>query len=219
MTGKSTSLLWTLLLISLAALPPFAAGQRSPRDYFPLKSGAVYKFEVDSNDPRRYVTQSVEWQILPSRELNGTTVFPRKHITPNGYSLFTFFGVDGSGIYVAAYQNPDMEQPKVWAHPQYILKSPLQAGARWAGEMYAPGAKNLLPYTSVVESTTEIVTVPAGTFKDCARIRTTGSNENSTVKDLWFYAPGVGSIKFLREEVTGTGTNSRVAAQLSFFSP
>lgn len=112
-----------------------------------------------------------------------------------------------------------MEQPKVWASPQYFLKSPLQAGARWTGEMYITGAKNLWTYTSVVESTTETVTVPAGTFKDCVRIRTIASNENSTVKDLWFYAPGVGPIKFVREQVTATGTNSRVAAQLSYFKP
>lgn len=218
MTGKSISLSWALPLISLLAFPLFALGQRRPQDYFPLKQGTVYKFEVDSNDTR-YVPQSVEWQILPSRELNGQTVIPRKHVTRSGYSLFTFFGVDGSGIYVAASQSRSAEQPKVWANPQYILKSPLQAGARWTGEMYVPGAKTLLPYTSVVESTTEIVTVPAGTFKDCVKIRTTGSNENSTVKDLWFYAPGVGPIKFLREEATATGTNSSVAAQLSFFSP
>lgn len=220
MTAKSIAMPRTILLISLI-FPPFVAGQKGPRNYFPLKQGAVYNFEVDGNEETLWwnVTQSLEWHILPSRKLNGATVFPRKHVTNTGDSLLTFFGADGSGVYVAAFQNRGMGQPKVWASPQYVLKSPLQEGAQWTGEMYLPGATRSLSYTSVVESTNEIVTVPAGTFRDCVKIKTTSSNEDSTVEDLLFYAPGVGLVKFSRQEVSATGTNSGVAAQLTFFRP
>lgn len=76
-----------------------------------------------------------------------------------------------------------------------------------------------IPIKSTIESIDEVVTVPAGTFKECLKIRTIGvaekffEKENLTVRievdgSAWF-APGVGLIKVIfKEEKTNPGVVS-----------
>ncbi|MBT5751247.1 MAG: hypothetical protein HOI33_00900 [Rhodospirillaceae bacterium] len=80
-----------------------------------------------------------------------------------------------------------------------------------------------------IEATNDTVSVPAGTFTDCVRIRGEGkvehyiSNEFGTihiaVEDVSWYAPGVGLVKTTRKEISPeeTGIDGEYIKELEFF--
>ncbi|MFI5330443.1 MAG: hypothetical protein ACHQ2F_05325 [Desulfobaccales bacterium] len=123
---------------------------------------------------------------LPKRELNGKTVTPLKmdHVTEHGVSnLYTIFVVSGSeGTYYLAIQAAKAKEPKIYP-PIYYFKKPIKVGNEWKSG----------PTTGIIESVDDDVSVPAGTFHHCLRVKTTYPNQTKTE---WF-APEVGSVKFI----------------------
>lgn len=65
--------------------------------------------------------------------------------------------------------------------------------------MYLPDGRRI-PITSTIETLDDVVTVPAGTFQHCVRVRSTGENQDGALEDLNWYAPNIGLIKFVRQE-------------------
>jgi len=90
---------------------------------------------------------------------------------------FQFFIEDGSGIYQFAVQSPFDPEPKVCESPLYLIKFPVKAGTSWEGR----GETFLTTITGksvnlkcTIESIDDVVTVPAGIFKNCLRIKRHG---------------------------------------------
>lgn len=113
-------------------------------------------------------------------------------------------------------------------HPQPMIQFPLVVKNRWSGKVYDRGVANWIGETKL-ESRSQVVTVPAGTFKNCLKLTTKirhaaggpPTDFMSGTRYMWF-APGLGLIKFeyhhgneklthilLKEYVIGEGVGKR----------
>ena len=123
---------------------------------------------------------------LPKRELKHKITTPLKmdFVTEHGVSKSNIVYVfsEPGGIYHFAIQSSTDTEPKMY-FPIYYLKEPIQVGAKWKSGYT----------TGIIESVDDEVTLPVGTFKNCVRVKTTFPNQ----KKIEWFAPGVGSIKFI----------------------
>jgi len=199
----------------------------SSENYYPLDEGRRWEYQVlqkqrggwyigpDSESASQVVTN------FPQRELKGKRVIPRLieyKVWGSSRNSFWFYIEDQSGVYEFAYQYPEDVEPKI-IH-DYIIKYPIKVGNIWQEietSLFKP--KISIPVKSTIESKNEVVTVPAGTFKGCLKIKTIGFAEKVVGKWLteeekvridreWYkwFAPGVGLIKMIfKEKKTCTG--------------
>ena len=136
---------------------------------------------------------------LPKQELKQKITTPLKtdfvteHGVSQSYIVYVFS--EPGGIYHFAIQSSKDTEPKMY-FPIYYLKEPIQVGAEWKSGYT----------TGIIESVDDEVTVPAGTFKNCVRVKTTFPKQE---KIEWF-APGVGSIKFIYKYPDSSYTTSQL---------
>jgi hypothetical protein len=134
---------------------------------------------------------------LAPREVRGKTVTAQKwELQVGGFSgaVVTFVGEDDSGIYILGTQDLEGMELQIFRPPQYLIKNPLRVGTAWEREGQG---------SSVIESADEVVTVPAGTFKRCVRIKTvniTDDDASARLEDYAWYAPRVGWVKSVMRE-------------------
>jgi hypothetical protein len=116
---------------------------------------------------------------------------------------------DAQGIYKFATQSPKDVSPKILKTPNYIIKYPIKIGTSWEIEARSKLLNDaLVMLKATIEAIDDVVTVPAGTFKNCLRIKTEGvirkeelGNEIIVnIEGYRWYAPGVGFIKDIRKE-------------------
>lgn len=172
-------------------------------DYYPLKEGMSWEYRIDKSQ-----TQDIE-NFAP-RDMGGIEVIPQK-IENSAGTAFHFVTKDKDGIYTYAYQAPSATEPKVLPEADYILKNPLKPGKSWEESASVQLLLESIPYAMVylVESKSETVTVPAGTFENCLLIKGSGLAQSdkgalgiikiSITEDNW-YAPGVGLVKSVRKQ-------------------
>ncbi|MGH7913373.1 MAG: hypothetical protein ACREPW_01810, partial [Candidatus Binataceae bacterium] len=107
----------------------------------------------------------------------------------------------------------------------YVIKLPISVGTSWH-EIDRTFDGTVYDATTKIESVRDKVTVPAGTFSGCVRIRSTGfassmkatarapgraaglsltANDEVSVEDYYWLAPGVGPVKATRQESRGEG--------------
>jgi hypothetical protein len=174
-------------------LTPLAATAADASDYYPLAQGLTWQYEVrvtefgETRDP-----QEVAITNLAPQTLNGEQVSPR---LVQSVPRITFFVANHEdGICLLAAQPSNRREPEVLDTPDYFIKEPLEVGTTW---MYKD-------VTMTIEAINESVTVPAGTFEGCLRIKRTGTMEgkfmgpwNTSVEMDGFewYAPAAGLIK------------------------
>jgi hypothetical protein len=152
--------------VTATLLPLVACGQQ-PADYFPVDSGRTLQYQIIVVTPLGG-SQTVNAQLtnMPSRQLNGQTVFPQK-LESNGNLIFiSFFRRDDTGVYEVAKQEPGDLDPKVTSPPSYVFKTPLRVGTQWT-EQESIGEQNLAVKASgtcVIESLDATQTILAGTY-------------------------------------------------------
>jgi hypothetical protein len=200
----------------------------SSKNYFPLDEGKRWEYHfflktgeegllgpVSKMSGERMLTN------FPQRELKGEKVTPQQRedeIRGSNRISFYFYIKDQSGVYEFAHQGLGQVEPKI-AY-DIIIKYPIKIGNRWQETETSEFEPEIsIPVESTIESINEVVTVPAGTFEDCLKIKTVGFAEKDisgewrpkeTVRIdrecyMWF-APGIGIIKvILKEEKTLTG--------------
>lgn len=107
-------------------------------------------------------------------------------------------------------------EPEIKTPPSYSIKYPIRVGTSWSDTVTSSSKPKIsVPVKNTIKSIDEVVTVPAGTFKECLKIKGIGSVQkrldgNSTVSiDIEAYAwytPDVGLIKMiLKEKKTRSG--------------
>ncbi len=146
------------------------------------------------------------------RILNGKRV-EIIHVTykyyPSGKSKsnLLFYVLDDTGYYEYAEQKSDMPEPKILENPVYEFKTPCFEGKTWQGnqDTFLLVRKIKVPALFTIEKVDDVVTVPAGTFERCIRIRAYSHVKNSkgTVikfEAFYWYAPDVGYIKSIYKE-------------------
>jgi hypothetical protein len=181
-----------------AALP--VAGEKSQdgkiEQFFPLTKIKVRQYVTthSSKGTAKFIITR-----LPKQELKQKITTPLKmdfepeHGVSN--SNIVYVVSESGGIYHFAIQSAKDTEPKIY-FPIYYLKEPIQVGTEWKSGHT----------TGIIESVDDEVTVPAGTFKNCVRVKTTFPNQE---KIEWF-APGVGSIKFIYKYPDSSYTTSQL---------
>jgi hypothetical protein len=199
----------------------------SSKDYFPLDEGRRWEYQVyvKKKDPW-YLSGPIKISakqvctIFPQREIKGKKVTPMQieQIQRGSvYTRFLFYVKDQNSIYEFASQKPEDVEPKIFH--DYIIKYPIQVGNSWQEtETSSLEPRISVPIKSTIESIDEVVTVPAGTFKECLKIKSIGFAEKVFGEEeqkwppppkeyvkiererYYWFAPGVGIIKGIFKE-------------------
>jgi hypothetical protein len=200
----------------------------SSKDYFPLDEGRRWEYQFLLKKGGGLYT-GLESEIsgeeiitnFPQRELEGKRVTPQQVnyiLWGSSRTIFWFYIEDQSGVYEFAHQKAGQIEPEI-AY-DIIIKYPIKIGNSWQEtETSAFKPEISVPVESTIESINEIVTVPAGNFEDCLKIKTIGFAEKVTgewlgeeervridIESYKWFAPGIGEIKMIfKEKKTRTG--------------
>jgi hypothetical protein len=181
-------------------------------DYLPkLKKGTIKTFKVINKKGSDSNSYSNSVKYLAERKLAGKNVYP--WVWQNGYIQFGH--IDKIGLCLFANQAPDDIEPQINKELYYFIKFPIKVGTTWQhkGKPYLLKfikETNLdLTCTNRIESLDDIVTVPAGTFENCLKIKRWGKRVIEEEKPFWisvemyeWYAPKVGWIKSITKHDT-----------------
>jgi hypothetical protein len=207
----------TALLLALLFTPGQGRCDELSESYFPLKAGMRWDYTITSTQGQ---TQKLLITNLAPREVNGVKVTPRKWEL-GGSTFFELMKQDGTGVYRYAEQISETAPPSLVTPMECHLKFPIAQGGSW--EMVTKVANSSLTVTLTIESVSDEVKVPAGTFKDCLKIKQVGENKAGTaVMGYEWYAPKVGVVKSMvtikRKTQEGTSSENR-SYQLVSFTP
>jgi hypothetical protein len=199
-------------LIALAAIGLLCVANGA-ETYFPLKEGGTWEYGLTmSKGGTASESLTAVSKNLPRRDLKGIKVTPRT-IEVNAESglgsatSFSFCAEDVNGVYELGEQKADSVEPTIHAAPRYFLKYPLKVGTRWTtgAETAILGVAHPVTLTNTIESISEVVTTPAGTFEGCVKVRGVGrtistkegdgTSSQIDVEDCCWYAPGVGLVQ------------------------
>ncbi len=210
--------LWAMMLAAVVAL----AGCGEPaQDLFPVVEGRLLRYRqevqlVKVNRQGAYLLSGLAAKPVDGRR------YQRLQVNAGAVRLYA---VEEGMVYLfgeAGSEAVDWFQP-----PRPVLPQAPEVGQHWqAGtrtgvlettvdpfrRLYRLALPLTLTYT--VESVDAVVSVPAGRFAHCVRIRAEGSThyegdrtlfptEVSVIQTEW-YAPGVGLVRSRREERTGS---------------
>jgi len=158
--------------------------------YFPLKQGMRWEYRVMSagGAPKKLIITN-----LAPQKVNGTEVTPRKWAL-GGNTFFQLMKKDDTGIYRYAEQAGDKAPPKLITPMECHLKFPITMGDSW--KLTTKLGDSTLNLNLTIESVSEEVKVPAGTFQDCVEVKQVGGNDaGAEVMGYEWYAPKVGVVK------------------------
>jgi hypothetical protein len=161
--------------------------------YYPVKEGMVWVYGIISNKPG---LRKITVTNLAPRELQGKTVYPRKWEVGGGVRFF-FIAKDDFGVYRYAEQMTPNAEPKIITPKVYYLKDPVDKGTYW--DIAAKMGESDLKVTVTIEDIHETVQVPAGTYKECVKLKHEGGRQEAkaslSLTAYEWYAPGVGLVK------------------------
>jgi hypothetical protein len=185
-TGIVAALLLTLCLFT----PGQGRCDELSESYFPLKEGRRWEYNVISNQGE---TKKLLITNLAPREVQGTKVTPRKWEL-GGTIFIELMKQDDTGIYRYAEQKGENAPPSLITPIECHLKFPITEGNSW--NMATRLGNSTLNLSLTIESVSDEVRVPAGTFKDCLKVKQVGENDAGTaVMGYEWYAPKVGVVK------------------------
>lgn len=207
------------LLVSLLLLPfRQARGDELSESYFPLKAGMRWEYTVTSTQSQ---TQKLLITNLEPREVSGAKVTPRKS-EMGGATFIEFMKQDDTGVYRCAEQKGEKASPDPITPIECHLKFPITQGNNWnMGTKVGSSTVNL---TLSIESVSDEVKVPAGTYKDCVKVKQVGENAaGTTVLGYEWYAPKVGVVKSMvtikQNPKGGIPSSENLIYQLVSFRP
>jgi len=186
--------------------------------YFPLKPGMAWTFRFTGSTG---ATGELTTTNQTPREILGFSAVPQQNA--GGEKTYTeFYADDGSGIRHVAIDENEGLQSRLGDHA-YVIKMPIAPGTSW-GEIDRTFDGTVYDATTKIESISDNVKVPAGTFSGCIRIRSTGNasstkgsarasggphlvadDDEVSVEDYYWLAPGVGPVKATHQESRGEG--------------
>jgi hypothetical protein len=195
--------------------------------YFPLNEGKAWNYHIALTQEGSTATSAAIITSLPSRELLSKVV-ATQHTEWFGQRQLRFIVQDHAGIYEWANQPDAAPEPIIRETPNYFVKVPIKTGTTWASVWQTSqfGRQITFPTTKTIESTDEVVTVPAGTFNKCIKIKIAGRTEvdvpTGTVtfegESFEWYAPNVGYVKgTFRESVKAPGQPRETVMELTGF--
>jgi hypothetical protein len=206
-----------LVLFTLSANNLY--GSELTDKYYPLKPGLTWTYKVTSE---KIANGKIEITNLPAKEINGVTVTPRKW-DMGGMVKYHLMATDSMGIYRYGVQQDENSEPVLTKPKAYSLRDPVAAGTTW--DLPSKMGEDELTINLTVESSTDSVTVPAGTYKDCVKIKHVGGRKGAPIslEAYEWYAPEVGLVKSMvtitRVNKDKSKTAEHLTYQLESFQP
>jgi hypothetical protein len=212
---RTTGIVAALLLAVSLFTPGHGRCDELSESYFPLKEGMRWEYNVISDQGG---TKKLLITNLAPREVQGTKVTPRKWEL-GGTTFIELMKKDDSGIYRYAEQPGENAPPSLITPIECHLKFPVAQGNSW--NMATKLGNSNLSISLTIESVSDEVKVPAGTFKDCLKIKQVGENDAGTaVMGYEWYAPKVGVVKSMviikQKTQEGTKSENRTYQLVSF---
>jgi hypothetical protein len=212
---RTTGIVAALLLAVSLFTPGQGRCDELSEAYFPLKEGMRWEYNVTSDQG---ATKKLVITNLAPREVQGTKVTPRKWEL-GGTTFVELMKKDDSGIYRYAEQAGEKATPSLITPMECHLKFPITQGNSW--NMATKMGNSTLSISLTIESVSDEVKVPAGTFKDCLKIKQVGENDAGTaVMGYEWYAPKVGVVKSIvtikQKTQEGTKAENRTYQLVSF---
>jgi hypothetical protein len=215
-----------------AALALAALGACGKPSYSPLDPQLSWQYAVtaEPRDSAGAVTKTQHGQStmrnLAVRDLAGHRVTPQS-IEVAGQFATIFRAEDKEGLRVIATQAPDEPEPQV-KEGHFDLRYPLLVGRTWddtSQAMFLDGRVEV-DGESKIESIDDTVTVPAGTYRGCIRVRFTSRDHSELparlgfgplhIESLRWFAPGVGMVKYQHDDRSGAGSGTFTAELKTF---
>lgn len=189
--------------------------------YFPLNKGLKWQYDVAMVTRDGLSNQKYIFNNLGKRKLDGKTVYLRHSMD----GTVSYYSSNEEGTYYLGNIDSENLNPEFNQNKKVILPNELSPGSEWQAvtvtkllQKTGPPQKTLfkiiaeVPIEVKVESLTDTVTVPAGTFENCLKITMSGSVYKNAgnyvgltivnVEQSNWYAPGVGLVKLERIETT-----------------
>lgn len=215
---RTTGIITALLIALSLVLSGSVRCDELSESYYPLKEGMRWEYLVISNAS---ATKKLIITNLAPREVQGKKVTPRKWDL-GGQGFIEFMEKDDSGIYRYAEQVGDKGMPTLVTPKECHLRFPITEGNSW--NMTAKLGNSTLNVTLTIENVTEEVKVPAGTFKDCLKIKQVGGDDaGASVMGYEWFAPKVGIVKSLvtikQKSKDGNIVSDNRTYQLQSFTP
>jgi len=205
-------------------LPGSSCFGETAEKYYPLKEGMKWVYAIISGQPG---TQKIVITNLAPKEVKGKTVTPRKWEVGGGVK-YNYVALDDYGVYRYAEQKTATAEPQVISPKMYYLRNPMDRGTSW--DMEVKTDEEDLKVNVTIESISETVQVPAGTYKDCVKVKHEGGgllkkdgDTKLSVSAYEWYAPGVGTVKsmftFKRSAPGKPESTQTTTYQLESFKP
>jgi hypothetical protein len=212
---KTTGIVAALLLAVSLFTPGQGWGDELSESYFPLKEGLRWEYNVLSDQS---ATKKLLITNLAPREVSGVKVTPRKWEL-GGSTFIELMKQDETGVYRYAEQKGETAPPSLITPMECHLRFPITEGSSWT--MAAKLGNSTVNVSLTIESLSDEVKVPAGTFKDCIKIKQVGENDaGASVMGYEWYAPKVGVVKSLvtikQKSKEGTKSETRTYQLVSF---
>ena len=208
------------ILILLPLLPVNNLyGSEPASKYYPLKPELTWTYKVTSE---KIANGKIVITNLPAKEINGVSVTPRKW-DMDGLVRYHLMATDSMGIYRYGEQQDENAEPVLTKPKAYSLRDPVATGTTW--DMASKLGEDQLTINLTVESSTDSVTVPAGAYKDCAKIKHVGGGKGGPIslEAYEWYAPEVGLVKSMvtitRVDKEKKKTVEHLTYQLEAFKP
>lgn len=160
--------------------------------YYPLDAGRKWTYQTASSGDLLAVA------ALPQRELFGRQATPFQ-VTSSEITTTEFYAEDQKGVQSIGYQDERHEAPEPWTPSGWVLRYPLRKGQSWQSSLTveSDGRPVKLRATAKVESVKATISVPAGRFTSCLRVRTVATQDapfKVRVEQVEHYAPNVGLV-------------------------
>lgn len=190
-------------------------------EYFPLNKGITwtYDLKIQYTNEKEVVDRQLIITNLGLEKFGEKSYYVRRTSSNIDY----YHNFDEQGLYREGLRTIVETKPRLDRERRYVLKQPLEIGTEWR-EISRPilmlrvypyrvkvGKDAQVPMSYRIESLSETVTVPAGTFNNCIKVvaegvfkiytdAVNGETEIPVRQEEW-YAPGVGLVKQVRSEL------------------
>ena len=212
------SVRYQFITISLVAalLMGFGVAKAKAADYFPLQVGNSWTYRPSYGDKGDRVDT-----IIGKEEVNGTLtyIWNRQEAPDDNYNEKRWLAKDDTYLKIyKVWSNEGIDPPVIFTPPWIMLKLNPVVGDTWGFE------GNVGPFhvksTFHVESTSDSMTVAAGTFNNCIRVREFNEITESGVTEYEYekkwYGPDVGLI--IDRDYTENWNSVTISQELVSFS-
>ena len=212
LAGGAVAIAWLCLLTGCS---------RAPDNYYPLSGGKYWRYvmsyhTMDGNFKGIYAVET-----LGLKKEDGHEIHVRRLLDGS----IDFLRIDDQGIRLVGREKNDSTNTRRVDLDHPVFQFPLEVGKEWQDTTISraliktgPPQKTefhisaQVPVTARIESMTDAVSVPAGTFVECMRILLKGNEFTNAgnyvgltivnIEETDWYAPGVGLVKSIRKEST-----------------